>query len=105
MYDVSLGISVYIKRSSAPLELMNSSHNLLTPNTKVQQTQGIIVYICSSFYSMNQVNIQSDHQSFCLHSGEADCHRDFSAISISTGLARVELENQVVQISCFERYE
>jgi hypothetical protein len=36
MYDVTLGIFVYIKQSSAPLELMNSSHNLLASNTKVQ---------------------------------------------------------------------
>jgi hypothetical protein len=37
MYDVTLGIFVYIKQSSAPLELMNPSHNLLASNTKVQQ--------------------------------------------------------------------
>jgi hypothetical protein len=39
MYDVTLGIFVYIKQSPAPLELMNSSHNLLAPNTKVQQDE------------------------------------------------------------------
>jgi hypothetical protein len=38
MYDVTLGIFVYIKQLSAPLELkINSSHNLLAPNTKIQQ--------------------------------------------------------------------
>jgi hypothetical protein len=41
MYDVTLGIFVYIKQSSAPLELMNSSHNLLAPNTKVQKTDPV----------------------------------------------------------------
>jgi hypothetical protein len=29
MYDVTLGIFVYIKQSSAPLELINSSHKFL----------------------------------------------------------------------------
>jgi hypothetical protein len=36
MYDVTLGIFVYIKQSSAPLELMDSSHKFL----KVQQILG-----------------------------------------------------------------
>jgi hypothetical protein len=36
MYDATLGIFVYIKQPSAPLELMNSSHNLYAANTKVQ---------------------------------------------------------------------
>jgi hypothetical protein len=35
MYDVTLGIFVYIKQPSAPLELINSSYNLL----KVQQVR------------------------------------------------------------------
>jgi len=34
MYDATLGIFVYIKRRSALLELMNSSHNILAPTPK-----------------------------------------------------------------------
>jgi hypothetical protein len=36
MYDATLGIFMYIKQPSAPLELRNSSHNIHAPDTKVQ---------------------------------------------------------------------